>query len=313
MSGQESVKVRQITKLLAVEVGYGKEYLDRDITSSEISRPGLLLTGFEQIYPHDRIQLIGKTEMSYINAQTSEERTTIFETMCSEETPAVVITRDLNIPDELIPVADKYHFPILQVRYKTSRTLANLTNLLERFLAERTSRHGVFLEVFGMGVMLTGASGVGKSETAMELIQRGHRLVADDRVELYEIDELTLMGEAPEILQNFIELRGLGIIDVQTLYGVAAIRRTKQLELIIDLVLDDGTIQYERLGYEHEYEQIFNVKVPRVKIPVKSGRNLAVIVESAAMNFRALELGYDAREEFNTRLDALIFSNREVD
>ena len=164
-----------------------------------------------------------------------------------------------------------------------------------------------------MGVLLVGASGVGKSETALELVQRGHRLVADDRVELYQIDELTLMGEAPEILQNLLEIRGLGIINVMTLFGVRSVSRKRRLDLIIDLRIDDGTIEYDRLGYDHEYEKIFEVNVPKIKIPVKLGRNLAVIIESAAMNFRASELGFDAKEEFTRRLDALILSNREVE
>ena len=161
-----------------------------------------------------------------------------------------------------------------------------------------------------MGVLLTGGSGVGKSETALELVQRGHRLIADDRVELFMIDELTLVGEAPEILQNLLEIRGLGIIYVMSLYGVAAIRRSKRLELIINLVLDDGQTEYDRLGSQREYEQIFEVNVPRIRIPVKTGRNLSAIVESAAMNFRANQMGYDATTTFNRKLDALIKKNR---
>ena len=163
-----------------------------------------------------------------------------------------------------------------------------------------------------MGVMLTGTSGVGKSETALELIQRGHRLVADDRVELYQMDELTLLGEAPDILQNLIEIRGLGIVDVVSLYGVAAVRSNLQLELIINLVVDDGTVVYDRLGNMEDYEEIFDVKIPRITIPVKTGRSLSVIIESAAMNHRATLMGFDAKETFNRKLRELIDSNREV-
>lgn len=184
-----------------------------------------------------------------------------------------------------------------------------MTNFLEGKLADRFSKHGVFVEVFGMGVLLVGGSGVGKSETALELIQRGHRLIADDRVELFMIDELTLIGEAPEILQNLLEIRGLGIIDVVSLYGVAAIRRSKRLELIIELILDDGKTEYDRLGSQREYEQIFEVKVPKIRIPVKTGRNLAVIIESAAMNFRANSLGYNATVAFHKKLNELIQRN----
>ena len=268
-----SVTVNELVKTLKIQYAFGEDYGSRQIYTSEVSRPGLALTGFVEDYPFERIQLIGRTEL-------------------------------------LFAVADKYHVPILVARSKTTRVLANLTNFLEGRLAERLAKHGVFVEVFGMGVLLTGGSGVGKSETALELVQRGHRLIADDRVELFMIDELTLVGEAPEILQNLLEIRGLGIIDVMSLYGVAAIRRSKRLELIINLVLDDGQTEYDRLGSQREYEQIFEVNVPRIRIPVKTGRNLSAIVESAAMNFRANQMGYDATTTFNRKLDALIKKNR---
>lgn len=305
-----AVTVQELVDTLDINLIYGEEYKANKIYSSEVSRPGLVLTGYKEYYPHERIQLIGRTEMSFLSEKTSEERSNIFSLMCTDETPAIVVSREIDIPEELIPVADSLGIPILSARSKTSRVLANITNYLERKLAERLSKHGVFVEVFGMGVLLVGASGVGKSETGLELIQRGHRLIADDRVELYQIDELTLNGEAPEILQNMIEIRGLGIIDVMSLYGVSAIRRSKRLELIINLVLDDGNTQYDRLGYDKEYEQIFEVHVPSIRIPVKTGRNLAAIVESAAMNFRATQMGYDAKVTFNSKLRDLIQENR---
>lgn len=308
-----TVSVKELTSTLAVDIVYGQEFENIIIKSSEVSRPGLILTGYIDNYPHERVQLIGRTEMGFLNSKTSEERQEIFKNLCTVDTPAIIIARGMEVPQELIPIADKYQIPILSARSKTSRVLANVTNFLETYLAERVSKHGVFLEVYGMGVLLVGASGVGKSETALELVQRGHRLVADDRVELYQIDELTLMGEAPEILQNLLEIRGLGIINVMILFGVRSVSRKCRLELIIDLRIDDGTIEYDRLGYDHEYEKIFEVNVPKIKIPVKLGRNLAVIIESAAMNFRASELGFDAKEEFTRRLDALILSNREVE
>ena len=307
----KSVTVEELIQTLDINILHGEEFKTRKISSSEVSRPGLILTGYQDFYPHERIQLIGRTEISYINSKTSEERTNIFNMLCHEETPAVVLSRDIDVPIELLPIAEVLGIPILSSRSKTSRVLANLTNYLEAQLAERLSRHGVFVEVFGMGVLLTGASGVGKSETALELIQRGHRLIADDRVELYMLDELTLIGEAPEILQNLLEIRGLGIIDVMSLYGVAAIRRSQKLEVIIDLVIDDGTVEYDRLGSMREFEQIFEVQTPKIRIPVKTGRNLSAIVESAAMNFRANEMGYNAADAFNKKLDDLIMKNRE--
>lgn len=305
------VTVQDLTDRLAIRIEFGENHKHKRILTSEVSRPGLILSGYLEYFPHERIQLLGKTEMSYLNSRTSMERTRIFSTLCTEETPAVIFARNLQIPKEIIPVARELGIPILSAKSKTSRVLANVANFLETYLAERVSKHGVFVEVSGLGVLLVGASGVGKSETALELIQRGHRLVADDRVELYQIDELTLMGEAPDILQNMIEIRGLGIIDVMSLYGVSAIRRTSQLELIINLIIDDGKTEYDRLGYNQEFEQIFDVRVPSIRIPVKTGRNLGVIIESAAMNFRALQMGYDAKESFHNKLDNLIQSNRE--
>lgn len=306
-----SVTVNDIVKTLNINFMFGEEFGNREVTISEVSRPGLILSGYSEFYHADRIQLIGRTESRFLNSKTSKEREEIFERMIQPETPAVIFTHLEKAPDEIIPVATRVGVPVLGAPSKTGRVHANLTNFLEGQLAERLSKHGVFVEVFGMGVMLVGSSGVGKSETALELVQRGHRLIADDRVELYMIDELTLVGEAPEILQNLLEIRGLGIIDVMNLYGVSAIRRSKRLELIIDLVLDDGTVEYDRLGSKRETEQIFDVLVPKVRIPVKTGRNLAAIIESAAMNFRANSLGYNATEAFNRKLDELIRKNNQ--
>lgn len=306
-----AVTVNDIVKTLNVNFIFGEQFGEKEVSISEVSRPGLILSGYSEFYHPDRIQLIGRTESRFLNSKTAEERKEIFERMLQPVTPAVIFTHLEKVPEEIIPVATAVGVPILGAPSKTGRVHANLTNFLEGQLAERLSKHGVFVEVFGMGVMLVGSSGVGKSETALELVQRGHRLIADDRVELYMIDELTLVGEAPEILQNLLEIRGLGIIDVMNLYGVSAIRRSKRLELIIDLVLDDGTIEYDRLGSKRETEQIFDVLVPKVRIPVKTGRNLAAIIESAAMNFRANSLGYNATEAFNRKLDELIRKNNE--
>ncbi|HJF16501.1 MAG TPA: HPr(Ser) kinase/phosphatase [Globicatella sulfidifaciens] len=306
-----SVTVNEIVETLNVDFIFGEDFGDREVTISEVSRPGLILSGYSEFYHADRIQLIGRTESRFLNSKSSQERVEIFERMIQPNTPAVIFTHMEKVPEEIIPVATRVGMPILGAPSKTGRVHANLTNFLEGQLAERLSKHGVFVEVFGMGVMLVGSSGVGKSETALELVQRGHRLIADDRVELFMIDELTLVGEAPEILENLLEIRGLGIIDVMNLYGVSAIRRSKRLELIIDLVLDDGTVEYDRLGSKRETEQIFDVLVPKVRIPVKTGRNLAAIIESAAMNFRANSLGYNATEAFNRKLDELIRKNNQ--
>lgn len=307
------VTVEELVSTLDITIAYGKKFANRKITSSEVSRPGLMLAGYQEFFPSERIQLIGRTEISYLFTKTSAERLSLFRSICRSETPAIILARLIEVPSELQLVAEEMGVPVLSARSKTSRVLANVTNFLETRLAERYSKHGVFLEVFGTGVLLTGTSGVGKSETALELIQRGHRLIADDRVEFYMMDELTLVGEAPEILQNLLEIRGLGIVDVMSLYGVAAVARSKKLEFIIEMVLDNGQIEYDRLGADQEKERIFDVYIPKIRIPVKTGRNLAAIIEAATMNFRAGQMGFDATEAFNKKLDALILANREVE
>ncbi|MGX7350094.1 HPr(Ser) kinase/phosphatase [Dolosicoccus paucivorans] len=305
------VTVEEIVSMLDVDIAYGLDFKDREIDTSEISRPGIVLREDIRQYPKDRIQVLGYTEMSYIDLQTSEERLDIFRRICRRSTPAVVVSRGIEVPKELIQAAKEKEVPVLTARSRTTRVVANLTNFLESRLAERLSKHGVFIEIYGVGIMLVGGSGVGKSETALELIHRGHRLIADDRVDLYQIDELTLIGEAPDILRNLLEIRGLGIIDIQTLYGVASVRKTKRLELIVELVKDDGKTQYDRLGSAQETEQIFEVQVPKIRIPVKTGRNLAIIIEAAAANFRASAMGYDATKEFTQRLEKLIERNSQ--
>ena len=312
MSIYRYVTIADIVEDLDFKLIYGEKYRFRKVLSSEVSRPGLILTGYRPYYPHERIQLLGRTEMSFINSRASHEREAIFNLICTPETPAIIIARGMPVPRSLVPIAMERGVPIICSQSNTSRIVATITNYLEDRLAERHAHHGVFVEVYGMGVMLMGDSGVGKSETGLELIQRGHRLIADDRIDLYKLDELTLIGEAPEILENLLEIRGLGIIDVMTLFGVSAIRRNKELELIIELTHDDGKHEFERLGYDHLLENILDVPIPKIRIPVKSGRNLAVIIESAAMNFRASQLGHDAREKFDKNLSLLIERNKET-
>ena len=307
-----TVTVQDLVDTLQIDIVHGAEYSGNLITSSEVSRPGLIMTGYTTFHPQERVQLLGMTEISYLEMKSPAERQQICEYICVEATPAIVISRGLEIPEELVGLSVRYGVPLLSAKYRTSRVLANITNYLEGELADRISVHGVLVEIFGMGVLIQGESGIGKSEIALELIQRGHRLVADDRVDLFMLDELTLKGEAPEILQNMLEVRGLGIIDVLSLYGVAAIRHQKVVELIIELVEDGGTEHFDRFGIDPEVEMIDSVKLPKYRIPVRPGRNLSSIIEVAAMNFRATNMGYDARETFTKKLTALIESNREA-
>jgi len=305
----KSVTVKKVIDSLDLKIHNGEEFLDRKILTEDISRPGLELTGYFNYYPQDRIQLFGKTEISFSEQMTSDERLIVMRKMCQPDTPAFLVSRGLTPPKELIQATTEKGIPLLGSKQSTTRLSSNLTNFLEEQLAERISMHGVLVDVYGMGVMIIGDSGVGKSETALELIQRGHRLVADDRVEMYMMDDRKIVGEPPEILSHLLEIRGIGIIDVVNLFGVGSIRLNKVVNLVVNLELWDKERTYDRLGSGDEKERILDVDVPKISIPVKTGRNLAVIIESAAMNTRAKNMGYNATETFERNLENLIKKN----
>ncbi|WP_423189984.1 HPr(Ser) kinase/phosphatase [Alkalibacterium sp. f15] len=307
-----SVKIHELVDAMDdIRVVVGENNLDRAITISDLSRPALELTGYFSFYPQDRIQLLGKTELSFAKKMTSDERYIVMKRMCQAETPAFLISRNMEPPKELLKAAEEKGIPVLLSKRSTTRLSSNVTNFLEERLAERISQHGVLVDIYGMGVLIIGDSGIGKSETALELIQRGHRLVADDRVELYMMDERRIIGEPPEILRNLIEIRGIGVIDVVNLFGVGAIRLQKTVDLVINLEHWDRNKQYDRLGYNLDKMRIFNVDIPKLSIPVRVGRNLSIIIEIATMNIRAKEMGYDATKTFENNLNKLIEKNSQ--
>lgn len=287
----------------------GEEFGERPIVISDLSRPAIELTGYFDFYPKERIQLFGATEISFLERLPSEKRVEIFEKMCQPETPAFLISRGQDVPEELIEVTTKAEIPVLRSNRPTTRLTANVVNFLEERLAERMDQHGVFMDIYGMGVLIIGDSGIGKSETGLELVQRGHRLIADDRVQLYMVEESRIIGEAPEILRNMIEIRGLGVIDVMNMFGVGAVRGKQELELVINLKHWEQGDVFDRIGNHVENKCFFHVDIPMINIPVKVGRNLATIVEIAAMNKRAKDMGYDATEIFEDRLTQLIEKN----
>ncbi|QII82228.1 HPr(Ser) kinase/phosphatase [Jeotgalibaca arthritidis] len=308
-----SVTIQELVKTSTFKIIVGEEFLNKKITSTEIYRPGVELTGYFAFYPSWRVQLMGQTELSFIERMTPEERLVIMRRLCQKETPCFIISRNMEAPVELVKACQEAGIPLLQAQSKTTRVSSNITNFLESRLAERVSMHGVLVDVFGMGVMITGDSGVGKSETALELIQKGHRLVADDRIDLYQHDEDTLMGESPPILRHLIEIRGIGIMDVMTLFGAGAVKQSNEVNLIVNLSLWAKDKKFERLGSTEEMVNILDVQVPKITVPVKTGRNLAIIVEMAAMNFRAKTMGYNAAETFERNLDLLIKENSKED
>lgn len=305
-----SVTIRElIEEMPYIGVVSGHEFLDREVKVIDLSRPALELTGYFDFYPQKRIQMFGATELSFIKRMTHDERLIIFKRMCTPETPAFLISRGMDAPEELIQQANKAGIPVLFSHRRTTRLSANVINFLEDHLAERTSQHGVFMDIYGMGVLIIGESGIGKSETGLELVQRGHRLIADDRVELYMTDESRIIGEAPDILRHLIEIRGVGVIDIVNMFGVGAVREKQALELVINLKHWNKEDEYDRLGNKVENKRFFNVDIPQVNIPVQVGRNLATIIEVAAMNMRAKRMGYDATAKFQANLAELIEKN----
>ena len=291
-----TVTVKMLVDRLKLKVVYGnKELLAKPITTADISRPGLEMTGYFDYYSPERLQLVGMKEWSYLKTMT----------------PAVIVARGLDIPEEMLRAAKENGVAVLQGRNGTSSLSGDMSWYLNSQLAERTSVHGVLVDIYGMGVLIQGDSGIGKSETGLELVKRGHRLVADDRVDVYAKDEETLWGEPAEILRHLLEIRGVGIIDVMSLYGASAVRNSSQVQLAIYLEnFEDGKI-FDRLGNGNEEIELQGVKIPRVRIPVKTGRNVSVVIEAAAMNYRAKQMGFDATKTFEERLTNLISKNGE--
>lgn len=307
-----TVTVKKLVDKLKLKVVYGnEELLAKAITTADISRPGLEMTGYFDYYSPERLQLVGMKEWSYLKTMTANNRYSVFANIFREETPAVVVARGLEIPEEMLQAAKENGVAVLQGRNSTSSLSGDMSWYLNSQLAERTSVHGVLVDIYGMGVLIQGDSGIGKSETALELVKRGHRLVADDRVDVYAKDEGTLWGEPAEILLHLLEIRGVGIIDVMSLYGASAVRDSSQVQLCICLEHFENDEVFDRLGNSNEEIELQGVKIPRIRIPVKTGRNVSVVIEAAAMNYRAKQMGYDATKTFKDRLTDLISKNGE--
>ncbi|MBE6896354.1 MAG: HPr(Ser) kinase/phosphatase [Ruminococcaceae bacterium] len=272
------------------------------VSTSQVNRPGLQLAGFYEYFDPTRIQIIGREETSYLKAFSSEERSAKIEKLFSQGIPVVFVTHVEDTCSEIIEQAKKYGIPVLASEDSTSNVLYNLISSLNVHLAPRITTHGVLVEVYGEGILMIGDSGVGKSETAMELLKRGHRLVADDAVEIKRVSNKTLVGSAPEMIRHLIELRGIGIVDVRRIFGMGAVKETEKIDLIIQLEPWQADKQYERLGLDDNYYELLGLKKPTVTIPIKPGRNLAIIIEVAAMNNRQRRLGYNAAAELNKRL-----------
>lgn len=309
-----SVKVKDLIEKVRLRIVYGSDdLLEKEISTSDISRPGLEMTGYFDYYTPERIQLIGMKEWSYLMKMTSHNRHQVLLKMFQPETPVVIVARDLEIPEEMRRAAEEKQIAILTSRTSTSRLSGEISIFLDSRLAVRTSVHGVLMDIYGMGVLIQGDSGIGKSETGLELVKRGHRLVADDRVDIFAKDEMTLWGEPAEILRHLLEIRGVGIIDVMSLYGASAVKDSSQVQIAVYLENYDTNKTFDRLGNNAEELEVSGVRIPRIRIPVKTGRNISVVIEAAAMNYRAKEMGFDATKIFEERLTNLIRQNEVKD
>jgi len=293
------VKLSKVVKEMSLEkLYYTDEHDNIKIESADINRPGLQLAGFFEYFGEERIQIIGKVEMTYLAQMDPETRYKSLYTLFSRGIPCVILARGMEPFPEMMQAAKACNIPFLRTSEDTSRFSSNLIAYLNVELAPMETMHGELVEVYGEGVLILGESGVGKSEAALELVKRGHRLVADDLVEVRRVSSKTLVGSAPEIIRHFIEIRGIGILDVKYLYGVGSVKLTESINLVINLEFWDPKKQYERLGTEELTTEILGIKVPSLTIPVKPGRNLAVIIEVAAMNNRQKKMGYNAAQVF---------------
>ena len=269
------------------EVVYGPEGFEKtEITKDDVNRPGLQLAGFFDYFDPNRIQIMGKVESSYVEGLSSEERRSRFDRLFETGIPVLLLSRNIDVFPECLAAAQEHGVPILRTNEFTSTIMSVIVAFLKVKLAPRVTLHGVLIEIYGEGVLLLGDSGVGKSETAIELVKRGHRLIADDAVELRRVSNRTIVGTAPENIRHFIELRGIGIINARRIFGMGAVKLQEKIDMCINLEIWDATKVYDRMGMDSEYTEILGIKVPVMTIPVKPGRNLAIIIEVAAMNNR---------------------------
>ena len=303
---EDRVSIRQLAeelKLNIVHMPKDKEYY---VYTQDINRPGLQFAGYFEHFAFDRIQIVGISEYNFFSNINDQVRRDVLDKFFSYDIPALIVARGLEVNPDVIEFAKKYNRVILTTSKNTTRVINSLSNYLDSMLAPRTTMHGVLVDLYGIGVLIKGPCSIGKSETALELVQRGHRLVADDAVDIKKVDETILLGQAPELLRHFLEIRGIGIIDVRSLYGVGAVKNSKSIDIVAYLEEWDENKYYDRLGLDKEYEEILGVKVEKLVVPVKPGRNTAMVLEVAAMNFRQRGMGYDAAQEFNKKLSKLI-------
>lgn len=292
------VALKKVIKEFQLETIYLPENSDDImVTTPDVNRPGLIFSGYDHFFDSARINFLGKSELEFINSQQSEVRYSRIDNFLSKHPVAVIVTRGLDCPKEILTLSKKYAVPVLSTAETTSSSMAAIIAYLNVELAQRITRHGVFVEVYGEGVLILGDSGVGKSETAVELIKRGHRLIADDAVEIKKTSAKVVTGSSPDNIRHFIELRGIGIINARRIFGMGAVKLSEKIDMVVKLEPWDKDKFYDRMGAETQYTDILGVKIPYTVVPVQPGRNLAIIIEVAAMNNRQKKMGYNAARE----------------
>jgi HPr kinase/phosphorylase len=299
------VSLEELIEHFQLERLNGASIEDKKVTSPELNRIGLQLTGFLDGFAFERIQIVGMVEYKYIEQLSEERQREVVAAVMQHDIPCIIFSRNLPVPALFVELGDKYNVPILATPRITTNFVADLLKYIDLQLAERTTIHGVLVDINGVGTLILGKSGVGKSETALELVKRGHRFVADDAIDITKIGDQTLEGKSPELIKNFMEIRGIGIVDMSKLYGIGSVRESIILDLIVQIEEWSNESDYDRLGLDEKYMTILGVDVAMIKLPVKPGRNLAVILEAAARNHSLKRMGFNAAVELDTKLRAL--------
>ncbi len=311
MLRMNDIKVKDLIDELQLEVIAGKDGINRWITSKMLSRPGIELAGLFDFYEEDRIQIIGSKEVTFFNRLNEDEQEKRVEQLFKEKTPCFIFSNHFDIPQVFLNNADKYQIPILRSDKHTTPLMTDVQTYLAEELADSTNMHGVLVDVHGVGVLIRGKSGIGKSEAALELVKRGHKLIADDNVIIYEKEIGKLVGKSPKLIQKYMEIRGIGIVDVVQMFGAGAIRHKKEITLVVNLEIEPNSHEYDRLGVEEAKIKILNTEVPFITIPIRPGRNLATLIEVAAINRRLRYMGLNTAQQFIDNFNEYIQKKEE--
>ena len=306
-----TITVEEFCKGMGLSVVSADEGAEMQITSSDINRPGLELAGYFEYFAPGRVQVVGRSEIAYLTSRSTAHQIKYMETYFNKEFTCLIVCRGLDLPEDVLALAVAAKKPVLSSQQSTTQLVHRLIGYIDNLIAPRGTIHGVLMDIYGVGILFTGESGIGKSETALELIKRGHRLVSDDAVELCRVADNRLTGESPKLIRYLMEMRGIGIIDVRSMYGVGSVIRQKSIDLVIKMERWDDDKVYDRLGISEEYEEMLGIKIPRITVPVAPGRNLAIIAEVAARNFRLKAQGYNAAKELDRRMEMMMSGRAE--